>query len=299
MKKRVLKKSVKNKLILIGISIILLIILINTIKYYRSDIHKLKKMGYSKATAKEIISINKVSDVLNNKYSNNILDILKSKYYISKNLARYIDYINNNNTTIDNAVTLVNTLRDKDFYTDGYYTNTNDGYAMLVNKYYKLNDDYKPENLVKVKNWYAYGEQLLDSEAYDAYIKLFNAAKEEGYTLIINEAYRSYEDQEKIHKRLKDDTAAKAGYSEHQTGLAIDITYPKYDDDMHSKEYNWLSENAYKFGYILRYPENKENITGYTFEPWHYRYVGVDLATKVYNSGLTFDEYYAYYIENK
>ena len=93
--------------------------------------------------------------------------------------------------------------------------------------------------------------------------------------------------------------AARPGYSEHQTGLALDITTRLAEDEefVNTEEFSWLKENAHKYGFILRYPEGKENITGYSYEPWHYRYVGIDVATKIYNENITFDEYYAYYIE--
>ena len=169
---------------------------------------------------------------------------------------------------------------------------------MLVNKYYYLGE-YKPENLVNVKNWYAYGEQRLNKETYEAFINMFNAAKKEDLTIIINQGYRSYNTQVNTYKRYDDDYAAKAGYSEHQTGLAIDVITPDSDGETFdtTKEFAWLQNNAHKYGFILRYPKDKKYITGYEYESWHYRYLGTDLAKKVYESGLTYDEYYAYYLD--
>ena len=125
---------------------------------------------------------------------------------------------------------------------------------------------------------------------------------------MINSSYRPYKDQERVYNNYKDSRgesgadkiAARPGYSEHQTGLALDIfctTNSSTKTFAESEAYRWLLDNSYKYGFILRYPEGKENITGYAFESWHYRYVGKDLATKIYNEGITFDEYYAYYIE--
>ena len=128
-----------------------------------------------------------------------------------------------------------------------------------------------------------------------------------GKHLMVNSSFRSYEEQEEIYKSFKlkgeeyaDQYAARPGFSEHQTGVAIDITSiqnPTSNQFTNSEEYEWLKNNSYKYGFILRFPEGKENITGYSTESWHFRYLGVDMVTKVYNSGLTYDEYYAYYIE--
>ena len=91
----------------------------------------------------------------------------------------------------------------------------------------------------------------------------------------------------------------RAGYSEHQTGLALDIvTYgASMDTFENTDEFKWLSDNAYKYGFILRYPKGKEKLTGYSYESWHYRYVGKDVAKKIHDLDITYDEYYAYYIE--
>ena len=88
--------------------------------------------------------------------------------------------------------------------------------------------------------------------------------------------------------------SARAGYSEHQLGLAVDILNGRWSYLSETdKEYEWLINNSYKYGYILRYPRDKEYVTGYVFEDWHFRYLGVELATKVYESNLTYDEYVA------
>ena len=95
--------------------------------------------------------------------------------------------------------------------------------------------------------------------------------------------------------------AALPGYSEHQTGLAFDVMTSTSTTETfeNTKEYEWLKNNAYKYGFILRYPKDKEDITGYAYESWHYRYVGKEIAKKIKEENITYDEYYAYYIENK
>jgi len=98
-----------------------------------------------------------------------------------------------------------------------------------------------------------------------------------------------------------DTYSARPGFSEHQTGLTVDVDNAKlsYTDFDKTNEFKWMMENAHRFGFILRYPKDKEDITGYSYESWHYRYVGVDIATYIYEHNITLDEYYVRFIENK
>ena len=93
--------------------------------------------------------------------------------------------------------------------------------------------------------------------------------------------------------------SAKAGHSEHQTGLSVDVmgSNNDYDQFEKSKEFDWMKNNSYKYGFILRYPKGKEYITGFKYEPWHYRYVGKDIASIIYTEGITLEEYYKKYIK--
>ena len=205
----------------------------------------------------------------------------------------------------------VNSNVDNAYYTNTKKTNVSKGRLMLVNKYYYLESDYVPENLVKVDNIYAnLNGNMLNSEAYEALKELIIAADKEGYNIRINYSYRDYETQEAIYNDYKnkkdeayaDSISARAGFSEHQTGYAVDLgVQSKYSNGKFekSKEYEWMLENSYKYGYILRYPKDKVDVTGYNFEAWHYRYVGVEAATYIYENNITFDEYYAYFVENK
>ncbi|MBR1718468.1 MAG: M15 family metallopeptidase [Bacilli bacterium] len=180
---------------------------------------------------------------------------------------------------------------------------------MLVNKFYHLKEDYVPENIVDASKTYAYDENSATEETISAFKKMYAKAKSEGLNLIITSSYRTYKDQDRIwnsyaireSEEWADAYAARPGYSEHQTGLALDIvTYKSTMDNFdETPEAKWLADNAYKYGFILRYPKDKENLTGYDYEPWHYRYVGVENAKKIYKEGITFEEYYAYYVENK
>ena len=206
---------------------------------------------------------------------------------------------------------MVNVKANYDFYDEDIVTKTNveDGNLMLVNKYHHLTKDYSPNDLVDIKNYYAYGENQIKKEVYESFLDMWNAAKKENLNLIITSAYRTYDYQETLWNSYSnasgeawaDSVAARAGYSEHQTGLTLDIvTYgSKMNDFENTDEFKWLSNNAYKYGFILRYPKDKEELTGYSYESWHYRYVGKDIAKKINDEGITFDEYYAYYIEKK
>ena len=146
----------------------------------------------------------------------------------------------------------------------------------------------------------SYGSGLT-SELTTAFNKMKTQASTENLNLYIASGFRSYSNQKTIYnnyvsrdgKTAADTYSARAGHSEHQTGLAIDINQLT-TSFANTNEGKWVAENCYKYGFIIRYPYNKENITGYIYEPWHLRYVGVDLATKLYNEGnwITLEEYF-------
>jgi len=181
----------------------------------------------------------------------------------------------------------------------------------FVNKEYALPKTYVPSDLVQAKvifNLITYDERTyMRKEAAGALEKLFAAAKTDGYILYGVSGYRSYERQHNIflnniiHKG-KDYTlrySAAPGTSEHQTGLVMDVSaeslgFKLSDEFASSKEGVWLAENAHYYGYIIRYPKGKATITGYSYEPWHIRYVGKALAEYLYAKGLTLEEYYQY-----
>lgn len=181
---------------------------------------------------------------------------------------------------------------------------------VLVNRVNNLPDTYVPEDLVKVTDLPTVLSNpevnQLRKTAYEALKELFAAAKSEaGYDLYARSGYRSYNTQVSLyssyvanHGQAAADTfSAKPGQSEHQTGLSMDITCEamnfQLDDTFgQTDEGKWVAENAHRFGFIIRYPKGKEDITGYMYEPWHIRYLGVNLATEVYESGLTLEEYF-------
>lgn len=296
--KRVLKKGVRETILITILVIIGIFLAIKVFKVYTDDTHRLSKLGYTADQIKKITELNEQNLFLTHEYHTKLLDIITSKYYIAKNLDAYLAYFDEHkDSKIEDIIAIINVGSNKDYYPDNTNTDTTKGLAMLVNKYHKLNQDYTPDNLVSIKNWYAYGNQSINQEVYTSYISMFNAAKKEDLTIIINDAYRTYEEQEKLEQK-NGDKAAKAGYSEHNTGLAINVTTNySYDNFEDTDEYKWLVTHAHEYGFILRYPKDLEYLTGYEFEPGHLRYLGVDLATKVYESNLTFDEYYAYYLD--
>ena len=311
-KKRRVKKSVKIIASIFIIAIIFLIMLVNYIIKINSLDYKLKKIGYSEeelTTIKANLDDGQIGDILEMDYDKNLSSVISQKYFIYNKLSLYLTYMQDNQVEAKKAIGLVNSNAYKEHYTDIVDTDEKQDVLLLVNKYYKLNENYDPEDIVEVPTTYAYSGIKLRDVAYQAFKELFNAAKNDGHVIVIGSGYRSYESQESIYTTNKnnygtayaDNFVARPGHSEHQTGLAIDVAdYNNSSIDFEKTEaYQWMLDNAYKYGFILRYPKDKEDITGYSFESWHYRYVGVDVATKIHNLNITYDEYYAYFIENK
>lgn len=181
--------------------------------------------------------------------------------------------------------------------------------GILVNKTHPLPEDYVPEDLVSVSIPFAYiGQDMrnyLREPAARAAEKMFLDAAAAGLDLIGISGYRSYERQKNIYEQNvavkgEDYTSlysAKPGQSEHQTGLALDISTPSVNSALTTNfettpEGQWLRENAPAYGFILRYPAGSESVTGYAYEPWHFRYVGEKLAGYLEKNGLTLEEYY-------
>ena len=228
-------------------------------------------------------------------------------YYKSNNIKRYQDYHKlNNDLSVSDVVTRVNLNLDLPYYTntkEAKYLNT---FYTLVNKYNYLRDDFVPNNLVEMTTPYSKEGIYLVEEARDNFYKLVDKAKEEGLTIRAISAYRGYTYQKRLYDKYveadgvnKADTySARPGFSDHQTGLAIDVdnTISSFENFTNTKEYQWMLDNSYKYGFILRYPNGKESITTYQFESWHYRYVGLKLAKKIKASNLTFDEYFTRYL---
>lgn len=173
--------------------------------------------------------------------------------------------------------------------------------TVCVNRKSTLSSDYKPTDLVlpDVRAVNSSNRLYMRKEAASALEELFKAAEDENYYLYAVSGYRSYSYQKSIYNPYSG-YSAPAGASEHQLGLAMDITLAKYNgilsvDFGNTKEGKWVKENAHKYGFIIRYLQGKEDITGYNYEPWHLRYLGVDLATELYEKNITLEEYYGDY----
>ena len=289
-RKRRLKKKIKKFLI---IFLIILIIVVSTNIYFKAN----KK---EPTTNKKSITI---EDKINNECK--IIDYCKKN-----NLKRYVSYYNKNkDLSIEDIITRVNLDLDYDFYdhtSKTPYLNTD---YILVNKHLYVGEDYTPDDLEIIPEEYARSGMRLVKNAKEAFVSMARSARKDDKPIIAMSSYRSYNYQEKLFEKYKetdgiedaDTYSARAGFSEHQTGLCVDI----YDGDLdytnfeESDSFKWMEDNAYKYGFILRFPKDKENITGYIYESWHYRYVGKKIAKYIHEHDITFEEYYAKNIDGK
>ncbi len=172
---------------------------------------------------------------------------------------------------------------------------------IVVNRWNELPENYSID-LTELSNG-----QKVDSRIYPALQEMFDAARAEGIYPIVREGYRTAEEQQKIlddkiqayinegYSRARAEKTAKEwvalpGTSEHQLGIAVDINADK-SKSSNNEVYEWLAENAYKYGFILRYPVGKQEFTGTSYEPWHYRYVGEKVAEEIYEQGICLEEY--------
>ncbi|HEY4552457.1 MAG TPA: M15 family metallopeptidase [Bacillaceae bacterium] len=181
----------------------------------------------------------------------------------------------------------------------------------LVNKVFALPSVYEPGDLVRPSVAFSFGNQEIEKsymrkEAAQALEQMFLAAKKENIQLLAASGYRSYSRQvavldaeiSKVGKEQAVQAVAPPGKSEHQTGLAMDITSESVKFGLtesfgETPEGQWLRDNAHKFGFILRYPKGKESITGYQYEPWHFRYVGTEAAKTIFENNWTLEEYFS------
>ena len=268
------------------------------IKYY---------MKNKKANIGDIIGIvNSNYDLMNYSASSLLANLVKEKYYINANVARYLDYGNNHDVNSKKIIAMVNSKADLGFYSESYDSNLNDNNLILVNKFYHLKEDYVPNDLVTLSGQYNKGaNNKMRKDAALAFMEMVDAAKLDNIILYNMSAYRDYNYQVNLYnkyiqrdgKEAADRYSARPGYSEHQSGLCSDLNNISDSFDG-TDEAIWLKNNAYKYGFVLRFPKDKEDITGYKYEPWHYRYVGKEAAKIIYEDDITLEEYYAYYIEN-
>jgi D-alanyl-D-alanine carboxypeptidase len=177
----------------------------------------------------------------------------------------------------------------------------------LVNKTWYLDGSFVPENLTPLSVHAGASGTQLSKEAADAMEEWAAGGKAVGVSFYASSSYRSYDSQTTLYdnyvflhgQEQADRESARPGFSEHQTGLTVDVTAVGDEDKDFSETsaFIWASANCMDYGWILRYPENKEDITGYEYESWHYRYVGKDLAQALYKTGMTYDEFWSLYLK--
>lgn len=206
-------------------------------------------------------------------------------FFEPQNAARYANYAAlHPEMAADEVVWRVNNHLDKKHYTVDALVSDVDDPCLIVNKYFRLPDDYCPATLVEVDG------RVMCKVTAEAYVNMRDTAKAEGFNVSVSSAYRSISDQKVTYAKFlgltgtvdeTDKTCARPGHSEHHTGLAIDVQgrIPGGRNISKTPEAAWVKEHCYKFGFILRYQPEIVDVTGYASEPWHLRYVGVDIST--------------------
>ena len=277
-------------------------------KHFIININKLLEKGYNDSDINIIFSHGndeEVSRFTKREKIRYLEEFYSIPYAKLDNYDRYVHYSDDTGEDEEAAVLFVNLDLDKNDYEDSVIVN-NFSTDMLVNKHRCLTDKFVPNDLVTISKEYASEDGLQASKiAVDAFINMNKAADAEGYSLVINSAYRSYQDQLDLidfymnayGQNYVDKYVAKAGFSEHQTGLAFDIGSRKTNVFQNSREYIWMEENAYKYGFIRRFTKKYESITGFRNEPWHFRYVGEKIAKKIHENGMSYEEYWANFLD--
>lgn len=224
-----------------------------------------------------------IKNTTNNKIENNESKKVDNTKYDMKDGEQYISKTKTNmNLTKYNGA----------YYVDG---------IMIVNKSYALDSSYQPQNPYKeITSDYLYGPEYLDKTVMEKFLSMQKDASNLGYELKISSGYRSYKVQVDLYnnyaardgKDAADTYSARAGYSEHQSGLCFDLNGTNANF-LETETGKWVNEHAANYGFILRFPKNKEAETGYNYEAWHFRYVGEELAKKLYNNGdwISLEEY--------
>lgn len=279
-------------------------------KHLITNINKLLKKGYDENEVSLIISRGddkSVSDFAKRDKVKYIEEFLSVPYSKLANYDRYIEYQDKENDDAETTVLYVNIDFDKENYVDPVIIDEFDNYV-LVNKHRQLSSKYVPDDLVKIEDEYVKSDESVKIErnVAKAFYDMAKDASKEGLQLMVSSGYRSYKDQEEVTntylelygQKYVDNYVAKPGFSEHQTAMSLDIASGSVNTFVNSNEYAWMMDNAYKYGFILRYPKSKEDITGYKCEAWHYRYVGKKIAKYIKENNITYDEYYVMFLDD-
>lgn len=269
---------------------------------------QLEQAGFSIETCRELMDSLTIDDfqaIVDAGYKyEDIQGYLDINGVIVSDIAAYID------SGLDPLDAVMNVshpfIDSQNTITTNYQIMEPDDLLVLVKHGFGVSSDYVPDDLVSTNIMVSDSnpDPRLRKEAAEALEKMAEDASKEGYTLAINSAYRSYEDQQAVYDEyfaMYDPVTAASlvavpGYSEHQLGLSVDLTCKDVIDGVYgvfgdSPDYDWTIAHAHEYGFILRYPEDKTAITGTANEPWHYRYVGVEAATEIYENGWTLEEY--------
>lgn len=269
---------------------------------------QLEQAGFSIETCRELMDSLTIDDfqaIVDAGYKyEDIQGYLDINGVIVSDIAAYID------SGLDPLDAVMNVsypfIDSQNTITTNYQIMEPDDLLVLVKHGFGVSSDYIPDDLVSTNIMVSDSnpDPRLRKEAAEALEKMAEDASKEGYTLAINSAYRSYEDQQAVYDEyfaMYDPVTAASlvavpGYSEHQLGLSVDLTCKDVIDGVYgvfgdSPDYDWTIAHAHEYGFILRYPEDKTAITGTANEPWHYRYVGVEAATEIYENGWTLEEY--------
>ena len=286
---------------------------IKNYNYKKTYEYKLLSAGYNEEEVKIIknkLSDNKIDLLLKDMYNKNVVSFIKEKYFIYDNLSKYIEYKGDNkNDTFTHIVAIINSEANVEWLDNEKKTDVSKGELMLVNRLYGLSKDYEPDDIVDVPLSMSYGGVKISKSILENIEVLIDAGKEAGYTFVLSDGYRSYAAQEKMFESYKnsygyeeaDKNVARPGHSEYQTGISFQIVpYNKvFDKPRESEEYKWLRDNAYKYGFIFRYPEDKKDITLFDSYTWRLRYVGSEVAGIIKSEGISFEEYYAYFVNKE
>jgi LAS superfamily LD-carboxypeptidase LdcB len=263
--------------------------------------------GYSEAIAQVLSSLKEVdiTKILTYGYKPEFAALITSNLTVSEDLEAYLAYWKiHPEFNLRSIQEIVNTENDRPNYTGITSSDLTKGNLVLVNKYYSLPSAFIPVNLTTIN---VCGSATLISEAADALSSMCTAMNAAGLHPKVTSSYRSYATQVALYnlyaaqdgKNKADTYSARAGHSEHQTGLVVDMITPTstLESFKTTAESRWLLANAQNYGFILRYTQSKQAITGYISEPWHWRYVGINTAADFNAKGMTFDEYYRLYIK--
>ncbi len=273
------------------------------------NINALLKKGYNNNEISMILSHGNDKDVTEftkHEKVEYLEEFLTYDFAKIRNYDRYLNYMNNTGEDEENTIIQVNIDLDKEPFIDPVITDDHSS-KVLVTKHRKLKDGYTPKDLITIPEEYVKGSERVkgDRTAWAHLKELIDDAKKEGMQILVNSAYRSFEEQTETYNEylsLYGEEYVKKyvstpGFSEHQTGLGFDLASATSNVFSTSKEYEWVVANSPKYGFTHRYPSSSEEITGFSNESWHFRYVGKKIATYTYEHRLVYDEYYAMFLD--